>query len=89
MQFDEVKMWMSYVSYRHALAMFEVELPKWEMEVALMHVEILHTIVVQQEEKWSMDQGSILVLESNMATFASNQHILKKMPELLLCHDYK
>jgi hypothetical protein len=37
---------MFYVSYRHALITFEVELFKWEMEVALMHVETLHTTLV-------------------------------------------
>ncbi len=50
-QFDEVKMLMFYVSYQHALMMFEVELSKWEMEVAPMCAETLHTIVVQWEEK--------------------------------------
>jgi len=39
-QFNKVKMLMSYVSYRHALMTFKVELSKWEMEVALMHIEL-------------------------------------------------
>ncbi len=50
-QFDEVKILMFYVSYQHALTMFEVELFKWEMEVALMCAETLHTIVVRWEKK--------------------------------------
>jgi hypothetical protein len=37
------------------------------MEVALMHVETLHTIVVRWGKKQSTDQGGILGLESNMA----------------------
>jgi hypothetical protein len=39
-------MLMSYVSYRHALTTFKVELSKWDMEMALMHIETFHTIVV-------------------------------------------
>jgi len=62
--------------------MFEVELSKWEMEVALMCSETLHTIVVQWEQKnW--------VWSPIWQILASNQHILKKMQELLWCHDYK
>ncbi len=50
-QIDKIKMLMFYVSYQHALTTFEVELSKWEMEVALMCIKTLHTIVVQWEKK--------------------------------------
>jgi len=50
-QSDEVKMLMSYVSYRHALMMFKVELFKWEMEVVLMHLETLHSAIVWLERE--------------------------------------
>jgi hypothetical protein len=80
-QFDKVKKFMLYVSYQHALKMFEVELSKWEMEVALMCVETLHTAVVGWEkdndqwiEKASWDWNPIWQI------LTSNQHILKKMP---------
>ncbi len=40
-----------YVSYRHALKTFEVELFKWEMEVGLMNIEILHSATLQWEKE--------------------------------------
>jgi len=44
-------MLMSYVSYRHALTMLEVELSKWEIKVALMRAKTLHIVVVRWEKK--------------------------------------
>jgi hypothetical protein len=83
-------MLMSYVSYRHALMTFEVELSKWAMEVALMHAETLHTTIVQ----WGKENGQ-RVEETYWdwnpiwQILASNQHILKKMLEFPWCHDCK
>jgi len=66
-QFNKVKMLMSYVSYRHALMTFKVELSKWEMEVALMHIEFAYHNSSMGKRKWSMNRGGILELEYNMA----------------------
>jgi hypothetical protein len=70
--------------------MFKVELSKWEMEVALMCSETLHTIIVQWEQKNGQQiEEAYWDWNPIWQIFASNQHILKKMPELLWCHDYK
>jgi len=50
-QSDEVNLLISYLSYRHALKFFEVELFKWEMKVGVMCIEFLHSIVFQLENK--------------------------------------
>jgi hypothetical protein len=50
-QFNEMNMLISYVSYRHALKTFEVELSKWEMEVGIMRIEVLHKIIFQWEKE--------------------------------------
>lgn len=65
-QFDEVNMFISYVSYRHALKTFEVELCKWEMEVGLMHITILHSAMLRWEKEMFDKLRKFLGLEPNL-----------------------
>ncbi len=50
-QCDKVNMLILYVSYQHALKSFEVELFTWEMEVALMCIEVSQNTILQWENQ--------------------------------------